>query len=169
MTIELIFNLAMLIFFGYCYFHIGVALPKSGANELGAEQWPQIILALLCILLVVNLYKIIRGLKEVPQDKKLTAQSLKAFFTSKLFIGIILVMVLSVLLGYLGFIPTCLLFLMAYSRLLGEKRIGRSFILSLLITALLFVLFYLGLSIMLPRGVGIFREFALMLETALTF
>ena len=78
-------------------------------------------------------------------------------------------MVLSVLLGYLGFIPTCLLFLMSYSRLLGEKRIGRSFILSLLITALLFVLFYLGLSIMLPRGVGIFREFALMLETALAF
>ena len=159
----------MLIFFGYCYFYIGVSLPKSGPNELGAEQWPQIILALLCLLLVINLYKIIRGMKDVPEDQKLTAKSFKAFFTSKLFIGIVLVAVLSVLLAYLGFIPSCLLFLVAYSRLLGEKRMGRSIGISLLITVFLFVLFYLGLSIMLPRGVGIFRDFALMLETALTF
>lgn len=167
MTVELIFNAAMLLFFVYCYFYIGATLPKSGSNELGAEQWPQVILVLLCILLAVNVYKIYRGLKDVPAEKKISSDMIKGFFTSKLFIGIILVFVLAFILGYIGFIPSCLLFMMAYCRLLGEKRWGRNFLISLVITAILFLLFYLGLSIMLPRGVGIFRQFALMLETIL--
>lgn len=169
MTFELLFNIAMLAFFGYCYFYIGATLPKSGPKELGAEQWPQIILILLCICLVINIIKIVRDLKNVPADKKLSGKQIKGFFTSKLFIGIILVFVLSFALNYIGFIPSCLLFLMAYSRLLGEKRILRSFLFSLLVTVILFLLFYAGLSILLPRGVGIFRTFALTLESLLIF
>lgn len=167
MTIELIFNAAMLIFFGYCYFYIGATLPKSGANELGAEQWPQLILAMLCVLLAVNLYKIVRDLKNQPAEKKISAQMLKTFFTGKLFIGIVLVFILSLLLKYIGFLPSCLLFLVAYSRLLGEKRLLRSIAFSAIITVILYVLFSIGLSIMLPRGIGVFRTFALTLETIL--
>lgn len=169
MTIELLFNAVMLIFFGYCYFYIGATLPKSGPNELGAEQWPQIILILLCICLIINIVKLVRGMKDVPAEKKLSVNMVKTFFTSKLFIGIVLVFVLAIATNYIGFIPACLLFLMAYSRLLGEKRLLRSFLISVLVTVILYVLFYTGLSILLPRGIGPFRTFALMLESLLTF
>lgn len=169
MTFELLFNAVMLVFFGYCYYYIGATLPASGPNELGAEQWPQIILILLCICLVINIVKLVRGLKDVPAEKKLSVNAIKSFFTSKLFVGIILVFALAVALNYIGFVPACLLFLMAYSRLLGEKRLLHGFLISLLVTVILFLLFYTGLSILLPRGIGPFRTFALMLESFVTF
>lgn len=165
MTIELVFNALMLFFFSYCYFYIGATLPPSANTELGAEQWPQIILALLVLMLIINIVKILKNLKTAPAEKQLNVRLLKGFFTSKLFIGILIIFVLVILLGKIGFIPSCILFLIAYSRLLGEKRWHISLICAVVITAILFILFYKGLSIMLPRGEGIFRTFALLLES----
>lgn len=155
----------MLLFFSYCYFYIGATLPPSASTELGAEQWPQIILALLVLMLIINIVKIVKNLKTVSGEKKLNASTLKGFFTSKLFIGIVIIFVLAILLGKIGFIPSCILFLIAYSRLLGEKRWLFSLICAAVITVVLYFVFSRGLSIMLPRGEGIFRTFALLLES----
>lgn len=91
------------------------------------------------------------------------------FFKSKLFVGMILVAVMAILMPTIGFIPVCFLFLIAYGRLLGEKRIGFLLIVAVLVTAILYVLFQGALDIMLARGTGIFREFALFFETNLPF
>lgn len=165
MTIELLFNVVMLVFFGYCYFYIGATLPASGSNELGAEQWPQIVLVLLVISLALNIYKITKGLKAAPAEDRLSLAKLKTFFTGKLFIGILTIFTFTLLLDHIGFIPSCVLFIIAYSRLLGEKRWLINLISGLVIAILLYFIFAKGLSIMLPRGDGIFRSFALLLET----
>lgn len=95
--------------------------------------------------------------------------NLVEFFKSKLFLGMILVAVMALVLPVIGFIPTSFLFLIAYGVLLGERRIVFLVIVSLIITAILYILFQGALDIMLARGTGIFREFALFFETKLPF
>lgn len=81
----------------------------------------------------------------------------------------IMVAVMAFLMAYIGFIVDCFLFLIAYGILLGEKRPVRLILFSLIITAILYLLFQGALAIMLARGVGVFREFSLFFETMLPF
>ena len=83
--------------------------------------------------------------------------------------GMILVAVMAILMPIIGFIPVSFLFLIAYGVLLGERRIGLLIIVSLVITAILYILFQGALDIMLARGTGIFRDFALFFETKMPF
>ncbi len=69
---------------------------------------------------------------------------------SKLFVGMILVAVMAILMPIIGFIPVSFLFLIAYGVLLGERRIG-FLIVSLVITAILYILFQGALDIMLAK------------------
>jgi hypothetical protein len=141
-------------------------MPTSAPTELGAEQWPQLILSVLIILILVNMFKIYRstpvesrGLAQIKNIK--TGSILK----SKLFQGIVIIVVYAFSLEATGFILSSFIFFMVYARLIGEKRIkflaGSSF----LMTFGVYFLFARGLSIMLPRGYGILRNFALMLES----
>jgi len=68
-------------------------------------------------------------------------------------------------LEYLGFMLGTFLFTIAYAYLLGEHRVPRLVLYSVIITIALYVLFSLALDVMLPRGVGPLRDFALMLES----
>lgn len=95
--------------------------------------------------------------------------NLSEFLKSKLFVGMIMVGVMAFLMPLIGFIPVCILFLIAYGVLLGERRPVRLILSSVIITAVLYVLFQGALDIMLARGTGIFREFALFFETILPF
>ncbi len=150
------------------YFYVGATMPASAVNELGAEQWPQVITLLLMVFIVMN---IVRQLKE-GKDGKL-AQSFKdflpstvVFFKSKLFIGMFILVSMSLLYEPLGFMPSCLLFLIAYGYLLGERRWGRLIASSVIITAILYIGFAVLLGVMLPRGnIAFLRDFALFIES----
>lgn len=169
MTLDLIFNIALLIFSIYCYIYIGATTPASGANELGAAFWPQLILALMSILLVASIIKII---KKDKADKAiaLSGAAVQEFFKSKLFLGMLIVSVMALILETVGFLVTSFLFLAAYCWLLGERRIHIMAIVALVATVILYLIFSVGLQIMLPRGtIGFLREFALMIETLLMF
>ncbi|MEG2143774.1 MAG: tripartite tricarboxylate transporter TctB family protein [Oscillospiraceae bacterium] len=165
MTIELFFNGLLFLFFGYCFIDIGKVSHLPGSDPMGAALWPQIILVLLIISLAINIYGIIK--KEKANSEKVVkigGAMIKEFFTSKLFVGMVLVAALAVLLDPLGFVPATFLFLIAYGYLLGQRNHVKAVLYSLIITIILFFLFSKGLSIMLPRGIGFLREFALMLE-----
>lgn len=165
MTIELFFNGLLLLFFGYCFIDIGKVASLPGSDPMGAAMWPQIILFLLVLFLGLNIYGILKKQKADPTKVvPISGGMIKAFFTSKLFVGMILVSILALLLDPLGFIPATLLFLIAYGYLLGQRNYVKLVVYSLIITALLYVLFSRGLSVMLPRGYGPLREFSLMLE-----
>lgn len=169
MTLDLIFNIGLLIFTIYCYIYIGATTPESGVNELGAAFWPQLILILMGLLLVVSIKDII---KKDKKDNKLalTGANIQEFFKSKLFIGMVIVLVMAFVLETLGFLVTTCAFLIAYCWLLGEKRIHIMVLVGLIATIVLYLIFSVGLQIMLPRGtVGFLREFALMIETLLMF
>ena len=166
--LDIIFSIVLGIFCIYLFFLVGAESPAPTATELGAAFWPRIILVLLILLIIVNIVNSLKKLK--GSNEKLTAGfNLGEFLKSKLFVGMILVAVMAILMPVIGFIPVSFLFLIAYGVLLGERRIGFLIIVSLVITVILYILFQGALDIMLARGTGIFRDFALFFETKMPF
>lgn len=165
---DLLFSIALTAFSVYCFFLVGAESPAPTPTELGAAFWPRIILAAMIALLVANIVNYFKANK-VSAQSILGEIKLDGFFKSKLFIGMLLVFLMALILPYIGFIPSCLAFLVSYGVLLGEKRLPRLILISLLVTVALYALFQGPLSIMLPRGVSFFREFALVCEGFLMF
>jgi hypothetical protein len=167
MALELIVNVLLFVIAIFCYWHVGETMPQSPESELGAEQWPQLLLILLIIALTYNLYKYFKTNK-----KEDIAAAFADFFPSiarlvksKLFVGMILLVGMSFLYEPLGFIATCPLFMISYGFLLGARRPLPLVITSLVITAVLYVGFAVFLSIMLPRGyVPFLRDAAFFIE-----
>ncbi len=152
----------------YCFFLVGAESPAPTPTELGAAFWPRIILVAMIALLVANIVNYVKANK-ISAESILGEVKLGEFVKSKLFIGMLIVFFMALIMPYIGFIPSCLLFLVAYGVLLGEKRLPRLILISLIVTVVLYALFQGPLSIMLPRGNGFFREFALMCEGFLMF
>ena len=167
MAFELIINLLILGFSIFCFFYVGSTMPKSAVNELGAEQWPQAIIIVLVLALCWNIFKLIRDQKADmgPSFKKLGSDTVN-FFKSKLFIGMVIVVVMSLLYEPVGFMVTCLLFLIAYGYLLGERRPLNLILTSVIITIILYIGFAVLLGVLLPRGqISFLRNFALFVES----
>jgi putative tricarboxylic transport membrane protein len=167
LAIELIVNALLLVFSIFCFFYVGATMPKSSANELGAEQWPQALLILLVISILWNLRNYFKRntRSDIAQAFKNFIPDVVKFFKSKLFIGMVLLMVMAWAYEPVGFLATSIVFLFAYGILLGERRYWFLVVTSLLITMILYVGFSVFLGVLLPRGyVPFLREIALFLE-----
>lgn len=168
MAIELLFNLLLLIGCGVCYVNVTTTMPHSAVNELGAEQWPQAILVLIIIAICFNLYKYF---KKNPKEEIAAAfrdfiPGIGRFVKSKLFLGMVLVVVMALMYEPVGFMLTCLLFLIAYGLLLGQRNIPLLILTSIVITVILYIGFSVLLGVMLPRGqITFLRNFALFVES----
>ena len=168
MAIELIVNLLLLGFSAFCFFYVGSTMPKSAVNELGAEQWPQALLVILMLAICWNLYKFFKShsRQEIAGAFKSFPPDVLRFFKSKLFAGMAIVVIMALMYEPVGFMTTCLLFMVVYGLLLGERRplvLGLS---AVAITLILYVGFSVFLGVMLPRGqVPFLRNFALFVES----
>lgn len=168
MAIELIVNVVLLLFSIFCFFYVGSTMPKSPVNELGAEQWPQALLILLIIAVVWNLRNYFKKNKmaDISAAMRGFFPSVLVFFRSKLFVGMVILMVMAWCYEPLGFLATSLLFLVGYGILLGERRPLVLGISAVAITLILYIGFSVFLGVMLPRGyVPFLRETALFLES----
>ena len=168
MALELIFNLLLLAFCGVCFVNVTTKMPHSAVNELGAEQWPQVILVLMAIAICFNLYKYFKthSKEEIGAAFKDFFPGVLRFVKSKLFIGMVLVMIMALMYEPVGFMVTCLLFLFAYGLLLGQRNIPLLILTSVVITIILYIGFSVLLGVMLPRGqIGFLRNFALFIES----
>lgn len=169
---ELIINILLVGFLGFSYFtHVTEApIPQKILKApvyLNPDVWPKVIIVLLEICLILNIIQIIRKNKG-KEDFSIGAfiKSIPGFFTSKMFFGMVIMVVASFILEPLGFIVTCALVLFAYGFLLGEKKIVNLLIFSVVVTFVLYIIFSGLLSVNLPRGtVGFLRDFALMIES----
>ena len=169
---ELIINILLFIFLGFTFFtHVlEAAVPAKVAKNpfvLQPDVWPKTIIILLEICLIINIIQIIRKNKGNP-DFTLAAfvRSIPEFLKGKIFRGIVIMVVASLLLETLGFMVTSALVLFFYGMLLGEKKLPRLAIASVCITLVLYVIFNGMLSVNLPRGtIGFLRNFALWMES----
>ena len=169
---DIIFSVILIIGSIYLYVYIGDAAGATAGLEnltdLGAAFWPRVILILLLILSVINLIQGIRKMKAEGAGVT-TGIDIAGFFKSKLFIGMILVLVTAFIMPQIGFLPTCFIFLILYGLLLGDKKYLRLVIVAFLVTIAIYVVFQGALDIFLPRGKGVFRTFALAIEGLLPF
>ena len=168
---ELICNVLLFVFLGYTYFtHVLEAkVPKSylkNPNVLHPSVWPKVIIILLLICIAINIVKIIRKNKGNPEFsfKSFGKNSLE-FLKSKMFIGMIILAVGSLILEPLGFVVTGALLMFAYGLLLGEKIWWRMLLISIAMGIFLHIAFSGLLGVSLPRGtVPFLRDFSLFLE-----
>lgn len=168
MAIELIVNILLLILSIFCFVYVGTTMPTSAASELGAEQWPQALLVILVLALCWNLRNYFKrnDKKDVALAFQQFLPDVLKFLKSKLFIGMIILMVMAQIYEPLGFITTSLLFLISYGLLLGQRRPLVLILSSVIITLLLYIGFSVFLGVMLPRGfVPFLREMALFFES----
>lgn len=168
---ELIINILLVVFLGFTFFtHVTESVIPASVERnpyaLRPDVWPKAIIILLEICLIINIIQIIKRNKG-KEDFTIGAfaKSIPDFFKSKMFLGMVILTVASFILEPLGFMVTCFLLLFSYGMLLGDKKIVRLLIASVLITLILYIIFSGLLSVNLPRGtVGFLREFALGLE-----
>lgn len=171
---ELILNVLLLLGLGYAMgFHVlEAAVPLKVQKNPYAFQpnvWPQVILILAMICVVLNIIMIIRKNKGKPEfSLSGFVSAIPAFFKGKLFIGIAIVVGASFILEPLGFMVTSFLFLVVYGLLLGDRKYPRLVITALVVTIFLYVVFGVLLQVNLPRGtVPFLRDFALFVERLL--
>jgi hypothetical protein len=168
MALELIVNVLLLVLSGICFWYVGATMPVSPQNELGAEQWPQLLLVLLMIAIAYNIFKFFKTHKpkEIASAFRDFLPGILRFVKSRLFRGMAIVVIMALLYEPLGFVMTCALFLAAYGILLGERRPLVLIISSVGIMLLLYIGFSVFLGVMLPRGeIPFLRNFALFLES----
>ena len=168
---ELICNVFLFVFLGYTYFtHVLEAkVPKSylkNPNVLHPSVWPKAIIILLLICIAINIVKIIKKNKGNPDFTfKAFGKNSLEFLKSRMFIGMVVLVVASFILEPLGFVVTAALLMFAYGMLLGEKKWWRLAIVACVLAVLLHIAFSGLLGVSLPRGtVPFLRDFSLFLE-----
>jgi hypothetical protein len=172
MALELIVNVLLLAASIFCFWYVGATMPVSQPDELGAEQWPQLLLVLLIIAVGYNLFSYFRKNKKEDIVASLAdfCPSVVRLVKSKLFIGIVLLVALGLLYEPLGFLATCLLFMLGYGVLLGARKPLPLILSSVTIMFILYIIFAVLLSVMLPRGyVPFLRNIAYFLESIFMF
>ena len=169
---ELIMNILLFVFLGFSYFTHVLEAPvpvkvQKNPYAFQPDTWPKVIIILLLICLVINIIQIIKRNKGKENfTLKAFVATIPGFFKSKMFLGIIILAAASFLLETIGFVVTAILVLFCYGALLGEKKIVRLAIASVLIALVLYIVFSGMLSVNLPRGtIGFLRNFALFLES----
>jgi len=165
-ALELLFNAGLVVFFTYAYFFIGATVPKAEGPGWGAEVWPQAILIALIILLGVNMVMVYRGGGKTPEFGfgKLRQISLTSFVQGKLFLGMAALFVYAMSLQAAGFILSTFVFFVVYARIVGQKHTKTLVVSAFVATFTVYFVFSRALGVMLPRGYGILRDFAIFLE-----
>jgi len=154
MILEVLFSSVMIVFFGYCIFNASTTLPADVPGELSAKQWSIGVLALIILFLLINIFNVIR---KTPKEKRSFASNFASFnwkniIKSKLLWGIVSMFVYTALVDVIGFLLTTFIFCTFFCMLLGEKKIWKAMLFSLAVTIVLFLIFYKGMGITLPRG-----------------
>ena len=168
MALELIVNVILFVLAGISFWYVGATMPVSPGNELGAEQWPQALLTLLMIAIAYNVYNYFKRHKkeEIAAAFRDFFPGIIRFLKSKLFIGMVILLVMALLYEPLGFVTASFLFLIGYGVLLGERRPLVLLLSALGIMLLLYIGFSVFLGVLLPRGyVPFLRNLALFLES----
>lgn len=167
MAIELIVNILLFAFAIFAFFHVGATMPTSPATQLGAEQWPQLVLGALMIAIAWNVRNYFKRNKKEDVAAAFSSflPGVLKFVKSKMFIGMVLLVVMALAYQPVGFMATCLLFLIVYGILLGERRPLMLVVSSLAVTLILYIGFGVLLRLMLPRGdIPFLRDFAIWIE-----
>ena len=167
MMLELIFSLLLIVF---CVVS-GINLLLSSSDmmsydPMGAAAWPLILCALLILLLSANVIKILKEQKGADAVLKMNGH-IGQLLTGKFTIGIVVMFLYGIFLEKIGFLFSTPIFIFTYMTVLGQKKVSVKVVTALIATCVLYLLFDVLLQVPLPRGYGLFRDVALLVESML--
>ncbi len=160
---ELIFNLLLFSISIFLFYVAGTFRKFATYAKVGPEFWPRGILFLMIVLSGIVLAKQIAGFlksrKAQTSEKSITQTESDPY---RLFLVIVVSFGYAFCMGILGFLISTILFQLIFLYLLKVKRLVSIVFVTLVNTAMLYLLFIRVLNMLLPAGVGIFRTFSLL-------
>ncbi|WP_077619429.1 tripartite tricarboxylate transporter TctB family protein [Bacillus sinesaloumensis] len=157
---DYIFYSIVILFAGF-FLSVTPTIKITNASfAVGPRSWPYILLTL---MLIMGAYGIIKTfvkskISKATETIEKEEPGRKVFNLSIPMLSLVTVIIYVVLLNFVGFIISTILFLYGISFLLGAKKQVGTIIFSIITTVVFVVLFSVLLQIPLPRGTGIFRE-----------
>ena len=130
-------------------------------HKANPQMWPRGILILLILtsLILIGKFLFLKLGKGPTEDKEKPKTSWGMMLR-----GILILFLYIFLLQYLGYIISTLTFTLCAMLMLGNRKKFQLFVVPLVITAFVFIVFHYAMYIPLPKGVGIFRAFSLMFQ-----
>jgi len=155
---ELIFNIILFVVSLFLYYVAGTFKQFAPYTKLGPDFWPKGILLGIIFLSGILLLKSIIPLVKHEVRKSSTGSVQEPY---RLFLVIVISFAYAFGMGIFGFLLSTIVFQIVLLYLLKVKRVFLIIFVSLLNTAILYILFIVALDMLLPPGVGIFRTISL--------
>ena len=162
---EIILSAVCLAFFSYMFYE---ALELRGVGrfgEVGSGFWPLLSLGVTTILSLVWLVKNLRqyakekgGVAEPPPTPETVAAAWHR--RRKIALCSVCLLIYIIIIPWIGFILSTILFVLTFVIALEEKRIWVLIISPPMITIVIVAVFAKFITMPLPRGVGVFAEFS---------
>lgn len=159
------------IVFSLFFFIVALQLPPSPSPmTLGPGFWPKTILLLMFIMGVILFIRSLRERAKASREKEVDkniiekSEEVEEEFAAEIvhktkFLHVLAVLIVATLLmSYLGYIVTTILFIIAIAFVIGVRKWLPVIITSVIGTAVATYLFGVLLNIALPKGIGIFRS-----------
>lgn len=170
MVFEILFSGILFVLAGYCLGYVQISSASTVYTDpLGTAFWPSALLSLLMVLLVINIISVYR---KTPKEKRnfncIKNISIKKILSNRLFLGMVILVVYAILLPYFGFLTSTFFLSMAMCCCLGETRPKVLVLFSFALVVAVFIIFFRGMAIQLPRGtIPFFRNMAITIESFL--
>lgn len=149
---EVIFHVVLLVVSALFLKESFVIGAGREVDPIGPAGFPQAILIIILLLLVVSLFKAIRNMKAVRDEEE-------EVNLNGTFFGIIVSIAVFIFMSeIISFALATIVFCFAMFYILGERKKLKMTINSLVIAVIVMVVFGKILSLPLPRGMGIIKE-----------
>ncbi|MGM0878592.1 MAG: tripartite tricarboxylate transporter TctB family protein [Bacillota bacterium] len=154
---EIIFHVILIIATGLFYKESFAITTGRSADPIGPAGFPQAILMIILVLLLISLFNAIRKTKS-GKEKASPLHLNVAYF------GLLIVIVGFIILnGIISFTLASIVFCYLLFFILGQKRFIKMAINSIIVSLVFTLVFGKILSVPLPRGLGIIKEFSYFL------
>lgn len=163
---EIIANVVIIVFFIFMLINSFKLHEIRRFGETGSGFWPMLTLStatlLSIILLVSNIRNHIRKKKigaaeaSLPTEVKIDLKTRRRKYA----LSVILLLIYIMIMPWIGFVLSTLLYVLAFILALEERRKYVLAISPILVTALIVIIFTKFIVIPFPRGVGIFAAFS---------
>lgn len=148
---EVIFHMILLAAAGLFFRESFEITSGRVADPIGPAGFPQAILALILLLLLISFFQAMRKMKAKEEAESLHLN--KAYF------GLLAAIVVFILLNdFISFTLASIVFCFFLFFLLGQKRYVKMTIQSIVVSFVFTLVFGNILSVPLPRGIGIIKE-----------
>lgn len=152
---EMIFNLFLAaIMLAYLFFATQISGTSVTGDIFGAGGFPVVLAILGLILIFFISIHVIRNKTKV----KIPMFDFKSQDGKAVILNVSVLTGYLIMMNYIGFLFSTPLFLFGSAKLMGYKKMGALLIYTVVLSAILIIVFGKVFYVPLPRGVGIFRE-----------